>query len=61
MEKLKGQIQKMIELISKRERKSNYQIEQIIFKIERLVLWITETNKAETKAKNINESRTNGK
>lgn len=61
MEGVKCNVLKMLGLISYQERKKNREVERIISKIERLLLWANETINAETKNKNLPGRTPNGK
>lgn len=61
MDDLKYQIKKMIQLISGKEREKNPNVKHIIDKLERLLLWATESKKAESKYLEKSERGLNGK
>lgn len=61
MDELKYHVKKMIQLISHREREKNPNVKHIVDKLERLLLWATESIKAESKYLDKNERGLDGK
>lgn len=51
MERIKGQVLRMLMLISNEEKRRNYETKRVIHRIERILLRADETINAETKFK----------
>jgi hypothetical protein len=61
MEGVKNHVLKMIQLVSRDERRKNPAVGLILFKIERLLLWANESANTDTKFKNFQGRIPNGK
>lgn len=61
MEGVKKHVMKMIHLVSGYERRKNREVERIIYRIERLLLWANESIDADTSSKTMNGRLQNGK
>lgn len=60
MDGVREHVTKLIGLVSGRERR-NPAVKRIIFRIERLMLWINESIHADTNSNKLNGRDTNGK
>jgi hypothetical protein len=58
---VKNKIEKLIGLVSSQERRKNREVEQILYRIECLLLWLSESIHTDTKDKNLDGRVINGK